>query len=158
MPERLGRTPAFPTQLSTHTSSQVLNRKHKKPAPQKCSTSTASTASYLLSTRSTPAVIVKYTHPLLPVKLSARHKNPKPSLQDQFYVNGSSESISRPDLSAILLSHSLLSAELQQLRRPPEPGLQPERPHQLHSMHLLVMSQPLKWASSRSRHPFPQKH
>ena len=61
----------------------------------------------LPSTYSTLAdVITEIYSSRLPVKLPARHKNPKPNLEDHFHANGSSKFISRPDLSVILFPHS----------------------------------------------------
>lgn len=133
--------------LPTPASSPLLHLTHPPPPGLKeeaykgCATPTFQLlfpASYLLSTYSAPADVT----PEVPSSPSAcqtfcQTQNSKPNFQDHFYANDSSKFISRPDLSAILFPHPVLSAGLQQLRCLPAPVLQPKGPCQLHTMHSL---------------------
>lgn len=149
--------------LPTHASSpllpppQVLKRAQAKAVPHQHSSSSPLPLTFSLRILRQLMSLVKYSHPLLPVKLSARHENPKPNFKDHFYANDSSKFISRPDLSAILFPHPLLSAGLQQLRCPPAPALQPKQPCRLHAIPFLVRSQPPQGWSSSSIQLHPQE-
>lgn len=93
---------------------------------------------------------LKFSHLSPCVQLFARRGNPKAQFPRWFLVHWI------PQLAAAIWSPpSPLPAWLQKLGRAPAPVLLPRWPGQVHTAHLLVTSQPLRWLSLGSAHHLP---